>query len=337
MKNLAPAVSGSSADGRVRIEASDGRLELSAYGQDSALTVMVPITSSDEVPLCAIVQGRLLVDFIGASDGSTTDVSLRDELVVVHSGGSDLEIPHYLIDSWFSIAHVTINPAEWPADAPSQLARVTHAASTDDPKPVLRGVALGDGQAVATDAHRLSMIELPLGLDEQIIVPASALITLERLHDGVTPITVCTDGQHLTFAGPRWRLTTNLIEGEFPAWQSAIPAPAEPAIRAYGDLMLTALHRIKLVAGKVDLKKIQIEAVDDEWLRIWADLPEVGRQEDIVQGTTTHDRVQFNLDHLTRAVTHLNKATVEIEMASPTSPAVIRADGYLALIMPIRG
>ena len=201
----------------------------------------------------------------------------------------------------------------------------------------MRGLALGDGQAVATDDDRLSMIHLPLDCHEQIIVPASALVALERLHDGASPISVCTNGQHLTFSGSPWKLTTNLIEGDFPDWQRIMPPPAAPAIQAYGDQLITALHRIRLVAGKDNLRKIQIAAVDEDWLRIWADLPDIGHQEDLVQGTITHDRVQFNLDHLMNAVTHLNKATVEIEMATPTSPAVIRAEGYLALIMPIRG
>jgi DNA polymerase-3 subunit beta len=336
VKRLAPAISGSAADGRIRVEARAGAVHLSAYGRDSALTVAVPADPVDP-ELDVVVNGRLLVDFVGAADGRQTDLATRAHLFTVHAGGSDLEVPIYSASSWLALGHVVGESVEWPADAPAQLARVTHAASTDEYRQVMRGVALGSGHAVATDDDRLSMIELPVGHGQQIIVPAPALETLERLHDGLAPVAVCTNGRHLTFSGDRWQLTTNLIEGEFPAWQQAIPDPAEPTIRAYGDQLIAALHRIKLVAGKDELRKVQIAAADDEWLRIWADLPDVGRQEDIVQGAIAHERVQFNLDHLTNAVIHLNKPTVEIEMETPMSPAIIRAPGYVALIMPIRG
>lgn len=335
-KLLSPALTGSAADGRILVVTRDGQVDLSTYGPESTLTLTVPVEGGDGAEVEAIVQGRILVDFISAADATSAEIDTRDGRFVLDCGDDNLGVQCYPAGSWHAAAHIDASRTTWPADAPKQLARVTHAASTASSKPALRGVALVDGWAVATDGQRLAAVRLPLALDEQIIVPASALATLERLHGGDSPVGVATDGQRLTFEGSTWKVTTTLLADEFPDWQAVIPKQTKPAMVTYRDQLLTALKKIRVVAGKDDLKKVHIEQHDDDYLRIWAELPDVGKQHGLAQGRIAHPLVAFNLAHLTNAVIHMVKDTVEIEMATPHEPAVMRCDGYLALVMPIR-
>ena len=332
VKLLGPGLTGSGADGRVRVIGRDGVLVLSACSHDSTLSVDVPATVEGEVD--ELVIGRLLVDFIGSAVGDDLEFSVAEKLFL-HAGGGELDLPCLPVDSWMAIEHISSHRTEWPSTAPDLLMRVAHAADPDSPG-VLGGIGLQAGMAVATDKYRISAVELPLEMPGEIVVPASAMVTVARLHDGFSPIEVWSSLSKMTFAGPGWKVTTNLIDDDFPDWRPLFPEPARPALVAYRDQFLEALRRIKLVAGKDHLKKIQIETYNGELLRIWADIPDIGRQEDLVEGTLTLPPVAFNLDNLTRAVQHLQRDSVEIEMAGVLSPAILRGQGYLALLMPIR-
>lgn len=332
VKLLAPALSGAAADGRVRVMSTGGVLELSACSHDSTLSVEVPAEVATD--LDDLVIGRLLVDFIASAIGDDLELSVADKLFV-HAGGGELDLPRLPVESWRAIEHLDTPPTAWPPNAPDLLMRVAHAADPDSPG-VLGGIALQGGMAVATDKYRIAAVDLPLDMSEDIVVPATAMVALDRLHDGYSPIEARSSTSKMTFAGPGWKVTTNLIDDAFPDWRSQFPNEAPPALSAYRDQFLEALRRIKLVAGKDHLKKIQIETYDSGLLRIWADIPDVGRQEDLVEGTLKLPSVAFNLDNLTRAVQHLHRDSVNIEMAGVLAPAIIRGDGYLALLMPIR-
>jgi DNA polymerase III sliding clamp (beta) subunit (PCNA family) len=331
-KLLGPALTGPAADGRVRVVSREGVLVMSACGPDAVLSVDVPADVGVEID--ELVVGRLLVDFIATAVGTDLVFTVAEKLFV-HAGGGELDLPLIPVDSWLAIEHVESFPTTWPPNAPELLMRVAHAADPDSPG-ALGGIALQSGMAVATDKYRISAVELPLEMPDDIVVPAAAMIALERLHDGFSPIEVRSTPSKMTFSGPGWTSTSNLIDDGFPDWRSQFPDSASPALVAYRDQLLEALRRIKLVAGKDHLKKIQIETYNPELLRIWADIPDVGRQEDLVEGTLQLPPISFNLDNLTRAVQHLHRDSVEIEMAGVLSPAILRGDGYLALVMPIR-
>jgi DNA polymerase III sliding clamp (beta) subunit (PCNA family) len=333
-KQLSPALSASAGDGRVRLVFSPGRLEMSASGAESTLTIAAPVEGDATGE--AIVRGSMFAGFLSAADGETIDITLEDGLKL-HSGGGEMDLPGDPPDSWYGLEHATEAKATWDSSALSQIGRVTHAASTKESHQAMRGVCFANGKAVATDASQLAAVDVAIGFDESLVIPAAALEVVRRLHDGMEPITVCTSGRSFTFRSQSWQFTTTLILEAFPDWPAAIPPPADPALVAFRDQFLGALKKVRIVAEKDLLNKVHIDRLDDEWLRAWAHLPDVGRHEEIFQGMLHLDHVLFNLDRLVPAIENLQQEVVSIEMAGPMKPAVIRSAGYLASVMPIRG
>ncbi|HRE01571.1 MAG TPA: DNA polymerase III subunit beta, partial [Ilumatobacteraceae bacterium] len=112
------------------------------------------------------------------------------------------------------------------------LRQVVRAASTDEARPVLTGVLLAaeaDGlRMVATDSYRLAVRDLPgasvLGTDQKVLVPGRALNELARLVGNAPELTLRLGEREATFEVGAVRLTTRLIEGEFPNYRQLIPA-----------------------------------------------------------------------------------------------------------------
>ena len=131
-------------------------------------------------------------------------------------------------------------PAETMADA---LRQVVRAASTDDARAVLTGVLLAsedDGvRMVATDSYRLAVRDLPdssvLGSGQKVLIPGRALSELQRLMGDVEELTVRFGEREATFESGTTRLSTRLIEGEFPNYRNLLAVElSEPAHRQQG-------------------------------------------------------------------------------------------------------
>jgi DNA polymerase III subunit beta len=117
------------------------------------------------------------------------------------------------------------------ADAFGRLvSQVARAASTDEARPVLTGVKLeaGDGQltAAATDSYRLALRTVPWveAVTGESLVPARALQEAAKaaMEVGGAVSIVLEDGQVSFLLGDR-RLTTRLIEGQFPNVRQLLP------------------------------------------------------------------------------------------------------------------
>lgn len=333
-KHALGAFTGPISDGRLRVDLTDEGLTFSCRTPEHHLSVQAGDES--ERATSVLVLKRMLLDFIGDTTGEDLVLELRDGSAVARAGASELEVQTYDIDDWHVIEHATSNRIEWPPDICATLDRVAHAAGDEKAKAVLQGVSLRNGRAAATDSYQLAAVEVPLPSSTDLLLPAVALRQLSRLHDGLSTIQVTSCDNCLTFSADRWQLSTTLMVGAFPEWEQHIPAPTEPTIRLYRDQLLTALRRIRLVAGKDQLNCVRLSRIDEKTVQVWAQLPDYGHQEDVIDGVSPFEVVAFNLDNLTNAVEYLNEDLVGIEMDSPLGRAVMRTHDYLALVQPIR-
>src|SRR6185295_4840058 len=114
------------------------------------------------------------------------------------------------------------------------LRQVVPAASSDDLRPILTGVLLaaeGEGvRLVATDSYRLSLRDLPgtavLAEGQHVLLPSRALGELARLlssGQAGDEVVLRLSDRDASFDVNRARLTTRMIEGEFPNYGGLIP------------------------------------------------------------------------------------------------------------------
>ena len=130
------------------------------------------------------------------------------------------------------------------------LRQVVRAASSEDSRPILTGVLMaaegGGLRLVATDSYRLAVRDLPgagvLTEGQKVLVPSRALTELQRCSLRPAPgveaeRVILRLGDHdATFELGHVRLTTRLIEGEFPNYRQLIPLGLpEPAASSAGS------------------------------------------------------------------------------------------------------
>src|SRR5205807_8712573 len=133
------------------------------------------------------------------------------------------------------------------------LRQVVRAASTDDARPMLTGVLLaaeeGGLRLVATDSYRLAVRDLPgatvLREGQRVLVPAKALAELQRLLAGAEQVVLRLADHDAGFELGSIRLTTRLIESEFPNYRQLIPSSYPNRLRVAREAFLDALRRVE--------------------------------------------------------------------------------------------
>ena len=161
---------------------------------------------------------------------------------------------------------------------------------------------------------------------------------LVRVLGSDSDVTVQLGDREVSFTAGDTRLTTRLIEGEYPNYRQLIPASYPNKLVVNREALLDAIKRVKLLASdsknvRINLQRDQVmlSAVSQEW----------GQASDSLDATYdgAEFTVAFNPDYLASGVEALSGEEVSLETMDAMKPAVLRdpADpSYLYLLMPVR-
>ena len=152
--------------------------------------------------------------------------------------------------------------------SPTRSARSCPAASADDARPILTGVLMtaeADGlRLVATDSYRLAVRDLPgqsvLREGQSVLVPSRALRELERLLAGTDEVTLRLGERDATFEIGSVKLTTRLIEGEFPNYRGLIPSSYPNVLTVGREALMDAVRRVKLMAREATPVRVSMSS-----------------------------------------------------------------------------
>lgn len=331
----------------VLLRAEDGRCELAAT--DMELSLRVPLAATAEEP-GSVVLPRLAGDIVRSmADGPVTLQHRANEGVVSLTGGG----------SSFSLNCLQAHDfPELPADEGSGLPvpaeplieaidRVARAASRDETRPVLTGVLVRlapEGLTmVATDSYRLAVRHTPLDDPppdvREAIVPARALGEISRLVGLSKPDAVevvLTESQALFRIGDV-RLTSRIIEGQFPDHRQLVPDTFEHDVAFDRAELLGVLTRIGVLAQRNTPVRLSFEQGS---VTISATSDQVGEgRESLPVGFTGEGlEIGFNVEFLRAGVESVTGDEVRLGLISPLRPGLLRGagDDYRYLLMPIR-
>jgi DNA polymerase-3 subunit beta len=139
--------------------------------------------------------------------------------------------------------------------------RVSFAITTEDPRYSLNGALLllenGRLTLVATDAHRLAFISREMDVaspdgELRVIVPRKALTELAKMTDGLEEgerVVFGKSDNQIFFVVGEHKLTSNLLEGNFPRYENVMPESCEVAIVVPTDDLAHAVRRVSLLAS----------------------------------------------------------------------------------------
>jgi len=329
----------------VRMEVDGDRLTVT--GTDLELTIRLTIDVGGERDGAAVVPARLVGDIVKALPAGAVSVELSDEEMSISAGRSQfsvrpLSLEDYPSQSEPAAESVTLSAAVV-ADA---LRQVVRAASTDDARAVLTGVLLAaddDGlRMVATDSYRLAVRDLPensvLAAGQKVLIPGRALSELQRVMGDAEELVVRLGDREATFEAGGTRLSTRLIEGEFPNYRNLLPSSYPNLLTVGKAAMLEAIRRVKILAQ--DSTPVRL-TLGGETVQLTAITQDVGNAVEEIDASYdgTEMTVAFNPDYLSAGIDAIDSDDVTLATMDPMKPAVLRGvgrDDYLYLLMPVR-
>ena len=329
----------------VRVELSGDRLTLT--GTDLELTISVEIAVSGGGDGVVILPGRLASDIVRALPGGSVDVEVNDEEARIAAGRSEFSLRVLPADEFPRIAEPGGEPVTLAsAELATALSQVVRAASSDDARPILTGVLLAaeaNGlRLVATDSYRLAIRDLPgtnvLAEGQKVLVPSRALQELARVLGAGDTLTVRLGERDASFEVGGTRLTTVLIEGEFPPYERLIPQAQPNRLTVGREVLLEAVRRVKLLAREATPVRLAMSA---EGLELVAITQDVGQAHEALDAKFegTELTVAFNPEYLVQGIEVAPGDEVTVETVDALKPALLRcADhpDFLYLLMPVR-
>ena len=329
----------------LRLEVSGD--ELCVTGTDLELSIRLTVKVGGEQDGAVVVPARLVADIVRSLPVGAVEVGLVGEELNISAGRSQFAIRPLSLDDYPVQAEPAAEAVTLPsADVAEALRQVVRAASTDDARAVLTGVLIAaeddSVKMVATDSYRLAVRNLPdnemLAGTQKVLVPSRALNELQRVLATADDLRVRLGARDAVFETGSTRLTTRLIEGEYPNYRNLLP-PSYPNVLTVGrEALLEALRRVKLLAQ--DATPVRL-VLGGDTLQLTAITQDVGTASEEIDASYEGSEmtVAFNPDYLSAGVDAVDTEEVTLSTLDPMKPAVIRAvgrDDYLYLLMPVR-
>ena len=350
----------------VLLEAHDSRLTVTANNLSSSLRVVVPAETSGNFSVC--VAAHRLVSILGDLEEDPNGVSLSlshlcggaGAALEVRAGRSDYRIL-FIAGTEFP---ATVEPAlptvafeMNAAELAFALSSVGYAMSKDESRAILRNthISLAGGRGVftATDGRRLARRSVPIpgATKGMLLLPDSAAASLVKLLGqafGLVRVAATDRLARFTFVPdtdtkvqkPGFVFTTQLADGKFPEVDAVVPKlkPGEfAAFTAEADTFAAAIERTALVCSeKANSVTLQTSANS---VSLAASSPDFGSAEESFESAVNGPaeiRASFNHLFLGQAVAFSKSDKVEVKLGSLASPALVEAEGYLAMVMPVR-
>ncbi len=347
-------------------------------GSDLDLTIQVVVTVAGDTDGVAVLPARLAADIVRALDPGAVHVEVSETEARIASGRSHFSVRLLPADDFPRVPDAPADEVTLDAAAlVDALRQVVPAASHDDARPILTGVLMAaesDGlRLVATDSYRLAVRDLPgasvLREGQSVLVPSRALGELARLLGGadkggggsvslrlgerdatfeVGSFTGDTagdtggggggEGDVVIRGASATRLTTRLIEGQFPNYRQLIPEHHPNRLTVGREPLLDALRRVKLLAREAIPVRLNLRSGT---VQLTAVTQDVGQAEEELDAKYegTEMGISFNPEYLVDGIEAVAGDEVTLETLDGLKPAVVRAvgrDDYLYLLMPIR-
>ena len=169
-------------------------------------------------------------------------------------------------------------------------------------------------------------------------MPSKALGELARVLGSAETVTLRLGERDASFEAGDVRLTTMLIEGEFPNYKGLIPTSHPNRLTVSREALLEGLRRVKLLAREATPVRL---AMTSDGLDLVAVTQDVGQAHESLDAKYegTELTVAFNPDYLLQGIEVLEGDEVLIETVDALKPALVRSPehtDFLYLLMPVR-
>jgi DNA polymerase-3 subunit beta len=337
----------------VLLKTEDGGLKLTATNLEIGITYWVP--GKIETDGATSVPARLLTDLVNSLPGGEPIVlELGDgETLHIQAGRFESNIKGIPAEDFPTVQTAGERPITRVAQKilRQALDETAFAAASDEARPILTGVLArfeGDQLTLAAaDNYRIAVKTITV-LDPveetSVVIPARALTELSRILadvDDPVSIVLAHSRNQLLFHIEGIDLVTRLIDGQYPNYQSVLPATHATRAVLDREELLRAVRPAALIAHEsANIVKLGVGLEGDPAITVSANAEvgdHIGRVEAAVEGDGT--TIAFNARFLADVLTNVDAEQFALELNGPLSPGVFRPigdDRYVHVVMPLR-
>lgn len=248
----------------VLLKAADGRLQIAATDLD--VTILSSCAARVTTPGGVTIEAKRLFDIVRSLPDEDVHFTLQENnSILVESGTAKFRLLGLPAEDYPTLPTVNVSDAYTiPLDElKTMVGKVKFAITHEETRFQLNGALLkvqpNKMEMVATDGHRMALINFPSGVagkgkkgaDLTILVPRKALGEIERLEageDGTVAFGV-SENQLFFEAGDR-RLLARMIDVNFPNYMEVISRDNDRRVMVDRERLLSTIKRISLVANE---------------------------------------------------------------------------------------
>lgn len=337
----------------ILLAAEQSRLKLTATNLEIAISCWVGAKVEEEGAIT--IPARLLTDFISSLPNDKIDITLSRNTLELKCARTEARISGIDAEDFPPIPQISegINTQIEPEILRSAITQVVFAAASDESRPVLTGVHTeleGDKLTLAAaDGFRLAVHEIslttPVDGKVEVIIPGRTLLELNRLLlDQEEPVGISIGKNQVLFRLRNAEMVSQLLQGEFPHYKQLIPEGYGTRVVSNTSELLRGVRIASIFArdssGIIRLQITPGEELTPGKMILSAQSEQIGDNVDeidvVVDGEAA--KIAFNGKYLMDVLNVLQEDQVALEIASPSSPGVIRPvgrDNYVHVVMPM--
>src|SRR6476469_1615499 len=312
------------------LTARGDKLHLAATDLDVSLTSWCEADVKREGGIA--VQAKKLVEIIRSLTGEEVLMVQEDPRVLtIRAGKSRFKIHGLSPDDFPTLPSVDDGrKVEIPfAEFRRMVAKILFAVSAEESRFQLNGALLklkdGSLEMVATDGHRLALVEGGLGgskgSEDSVLVPRKALQELQRLEwDG--NLLYGRGEHHLSFGLGRRELICRILEGTFPDYERVIAKDNDKKVMFDRKNLVDAVQRAALMTGD-RARAVRLQFASDQVVisAVNSDLGEA-----VEEVACDYDgpefRVGINPDYLTQFLAAVETEKIRLELKDENTQCV---------------
>ncbi len=198
---------------------------------------------------------------------------------------------------------------------------------------------------VATDGHRLSLIEKPLpevtkfDFEKGVIIPRKGMQELSRLLEEGGQVQVAFHENTAIFRKGESTLIMRLIDGDFPDYNTVIPKDCKRVLEIERSRFMEMLRRMSIISTD-RYRGIRCK-INPENMEIISNNPEIGdaREEIPITYQGEEMTIAFNPRYFMETLAVMRSKVISAKMIDESSACIISGEedeGFSAVVMPMR-
>ena len=331
----------------IKLVAKDGKLTLSAT--DLEIYVKKTIRADIKVEGTVVVPGKLFSEYVRKTEKTQINITSESDTIIIKHGDSVCNFQTMLLAEYPDIIKLNGKPhfSVKSADFRDFISKATISASSDDSRPILKGVLCeikgSTITGVSLDGFRLSKVTKQIANhagDISIIIPARSLEeTKKLLSDDNGEVNITIENKFFQVSINNTTFASRLVDGEFINYSQIIPDSFDSSVVVEKNAFEQSVERagllvrndkINLVTLKICDKKVDISSNN-----------EIGKIAERVDASLTGKdmTISFNARYLHESLRASSSDFVKIQFNTEIGPCIVTAaknSDFLFLILPVR-